>query len=227
MPIPNTSVAFSALAALLLASSACSRQDTAVRDTAGGEVILPSATVGRDSSGAPDRAAAAAAPAPVSPGGVATDSDYLAVVVARYGPPRDDDQAFLRMMADHHEGLIVIAAPVLDQAVSGGVTSDARALRAAQERELRDMLGLLQRKYGESYEPEVLPSNRLMVDSLGRATGAAFDTLFYRQVVAHHRQGLAMMDDYVPKLKDPQVKAMAEKMRAEHARQSDELEQKL
>src|SRR5262249_50785670 len=140
------------------------------------------------------------------------DSDHVSTTNARYGEPKDADQAFLRMMADHHEGLIVMTAPVLDQAVSPQVVADAKTVRAQQESDQRELLSMLRSKYGESYEPTVMTSNRKMFDSLGRATGAAFDTLFYREVVAHQQEGLGMIDRALPRLHDTKVKALAERM---------------
>jgi uncharacterized protein (DUF305 family) len=213
-------VAVPALAAALVVGAGCSRQDQAVIDTATGDV-----TVTGSDSGA---SAAAATRTPVSTErGIAADSEHFEAVEARFGPAKNVDHTFLRMMADHHQGLIAMTAPVLDQAVNEATTADARRLHDKQQRELREMLTMLSNKFGEQYEPSVLPSNRAMIDSLGRATGAAYDTLFYRQVIAHHQQGLEMMGKYLPDLEDAKLKAMAEKMRAEHARETDELEKKL
>jgi hypothetical protein len=212
-------VTLPALAAALAVGAGCSRNDGTVRDTATGDV-----TVTPNDSAA---AAAAATRTASSDEGLAADSEHITAVETRFGPAKDADHAFLRMMADHHEGLIAMTAPVLDQAVNATTQSDARRFHDKQQRELRDMLAMIANKYGESYEPSILPSNRRMLDSLGRATGAAYDTLFYRQVIAHHQQGLEMMGKYLPDLQDAKLKAMAERMRAEHVRETAELEQKI
>lgn len=212
----NTYLTLSVLAGALFVGAGCSRHEESAYDTATGDVSVT-----------PGDSSAAAATAASMTGGSVADSEYLSAAEARFGPAKDADHAFLRMMADHHEGLVAMTAPVLDQAVNQNTKSDAQRFHEKQQHELREILSVIERKYDDSYEPSILPSNRLMLDSLSRATGMAYDTLFYRQVIAHHQQGLELIGKYLPELQDPQIRRLAEKMRAEHVRETAELEQKI
>jgi uncharacterized protein (DUF305 family) len=57
-------------------------------------------------------------------------------------------------------------------------------------------------------------------------SGAAYDRDFYRDVVTHHRQAIQMIDQFLPRLKNPQVRQMAEQMRRDQTRELSEFERK-
>ena len=139
--------------------------------------------------------------------------------------PRDSNQAFLRMMSDHHEGLVVIADSAGTRAQNSTTRSDAERLEAKQRREQQEMLAMLRGQHQDSITPMVIPSNRAMLDSILSATGPALDPTFYRQVVHHHREGIAMTEPMMPHLTGD-VRQMADRMVAEQRREIDEFERK-
>jgi uncharacterized protein (DUF305 family) len=173
---------------------------------------------GADSAAAGDSAGAMA--------GMQHDSGMAGMAGAESRPAaRDSNQSFLRMMSDHHEGLIAMADSADDRAQGATAKADARKLLQKQKEEQSRMMGMLRRQYGDSITPMIMPSNRAMLDSTVRATGAALDPTFYRQVIHHHREGMGMIDRYMPTLSG-EVKRMAEQMSGEQAREITEFERK-
>ena len=140
--------------------------------------------------------------------------------------PRDSNQAFLRMNSDHHQGLIQLADTALAHATRAATKADAHKLRDKQASEQRMMLGMLRRQDNDTITPMVLPSNQAYLDTLSHASGATVDPTFYRLVVAHHREGIAMIDRMLPSLTG-QVRAMALKGRAEQQREIPEMQRKM
>ena len=140
---------------------------------------------------------------------------------------RDSTRAFLRMMVDHHQGLIAMGDSARGRATRATTKADAHKLRDEQAAEQRRMGTMLRRTYGvDSVQPAVIPSNQAMLDTLGRASGADYDRTFYRLVVAHHRQAIGMIDQALPHL-TPDMRRMAAGMRAKQQREIAQLERKL
>ncbi|HZO18546.1 MAG TPA: DUF305 domain-containing protein [Gemmatimonadaceae bacterium] len=186
--------------ALAFGLVACGRSGSDVAtDTAAGTLAGDSHVAGMDHSmmGAPDRPA-----------------------------PRDADQEFLRMMSDHHEGLIEMASAAVTGGSSSEIKADARRLKETQEREQKQMMDMLRNAYGEELQPHMMPGNMAMHDSLQPHLGDAYDRTFYEMVVKHHREGIRMMDDFGPRVRRPEVKRMLEEMRANQLRDIGDLEEK-
>ena len=141
---------------------------------------------------------------------------------------RDSSAAFLRMFVSHHEGLIRMTDDSLRaKAARAGTKADARKLHTEQEREQRQMQAMLRRMAGDTAQHTVMPSNQAMLDTLGRtAAGPEFDRTFYRLVVAHHREGVAMLDKMLPHL-TADVRRMATRMRATQRKEITEFEGKM
>ena len=77
------------------------------------------------------------------------------------------DQDFLRLMSDHHKGLIAIARAAKDSKVATeGVRADARNLDAAQAAEIDTMVTMLETTFKDPYQPKVTPDNKTMADAL-------------------------------------------------------------
>jgi len=139
----------------------------------------------------------------------------------------DPDRDFLRMMSDHHKGLIAMVHPTLDKKENLAITGDAAKMDKKQDAELDKMITMLDQQYKDSYTPSVMPDNQRMVDELKDKSGADYSRTFLKNVIAHHQQAIQMVDEYLPKAKNPQVKAMAEKMKSDQAKEITELQRKL
>lgn len=143
------------------------------------------------------------------------------------GMTNDPDRDFLRMMSDHHKGLILMAHETLERTDKLGVKAEAKALDEKQDRELDQMVTMLEQHYHDPYTPHVSPDNQAMVDSLTPLSGAAYDHAFRQNVITHHRQGIQMIDQFLPKLKNTSLKAMAEKMKADHTKEIAQFQREL
>ena len=137
------------------------------------------------------------------------------------------DQDFLRMMSDHHKGLIAMAhLSAEEKKGSATAQADAKKLDKKQDAELDTMSTMLERQFKDQYDPKVMPSNQAMVDQLKPQSGAAFDRQFYQNVVMHHQQAIKMIDEFTPKMKDAKIKQMAQRMKEDQQREIQEFQQK-
>jgi uncharacterized protein (DUF305 family) len=139
---------------------------------------------------------------------------------------RDADQEFLRKMSDHHEGLVQMMAPAMQKATSATAKEDATKLHHKQQSEQQQMLGMLRQQYQDSHAPTVMPSNRAMNEDLQRQSGSAYDRQMYQHVIMHHREGMQMIDQFLPRLTKPEVRQMAQKMKEDQTREIAEFERK-
>ena len=158
--------------------------------------------------------------------GMAHDSG-MGGMAGMAGMTGDADRDFLRMMSDHHKGLIAMAHETLEKQGQVGVKEEARALDRKQDEELDRMSTMLRQYYQDSYEPKVMPDNQAMVEQLERQSGAAYDRTFRENVIKHHEQAIQMIDQYLSKAKRAEVRAMAEKMKADQTREIAQLRREL
>ncbi len=129
------------------------------------------------------------------------------------------DQEFLRVMSDHHQGLIALVHPTMEgNTATPAARAAARTLDKVQDAELDTMVTILETRFKDPYGPTVTPDNKALAERLARQTGAAYDRTFYQDVIAHHREAIDLIDQYLPKLTRPDLKAMAQRMRAEDTR---------
>jgi len=174
------------------------------------------------SPGPADRAADTTAAAPASPSAAAAHD------MAGMTMTGNADHDFLRMMSSHHKGLIALVHESMLKGGRGTPRSqeDAQILDARQDRELEQMISMLQALFRDSTQPAVTPDDQATLDSVLRIPGADYAPAFYRTVVEHHRLGVTMIDDYLPKAGQPDVKALAERMREEHLAEIKQFERK-
>ena len=169
-------------------------------------------------------------------GGMASDTDTVATgadngaIAAGDGqqsPPQDADHEFLRMMSDHHEGLEVMGADAMSRAVDDSVQSAAHQLHTKQAAQQDTMVAMIQRMYNEQHAPSIMPKNAAQADSLRQMTGNEVDRYFLRTTITHHEEGVGMIDRFLPRFTKPDVRQMAEQMRAEQQQEVQELQRKL
>ena len=159
-----------------------------------------------------------------------TDSTIVSMDTASAGmamtAAQDADQEFLREMTNHHQSLLLMAG---DAAQKGGaeVKTMAQTLNQKQTAETQEMLAILQRDYNDSHQPMVMPTDQPMVDSLSQKSGADYDMAFQMNVVEHHRMGIGMVDQYLPRLTKPEIRTMAEKMKADQTKEIADIEAKM
>ena len=185
-------------------------------------VLLGACGGGSESASTDSASGAAATPTDTSPSGMAGMSHDM-----NRPPAKDADHEFLRMMSDHHEGLIAMASPAMTKASRQTTQGDAHKLHTKQEEEQKRMVAMIQSSYGESYTPKIIPQHQAMNDSLQAKSGAAYDSTFYADVVKHHQEGIQMIDRFLPQLTNAEVRQMVEKMRTEQTREIEEFQRKM
>lgn len=139
----------------------------------------------------------------------------------------DADHDFLRMMSDHHKGMILMAHETIESQEKFSVKPIATRIDNAQDAELDKMSTMLEKDFKDPYEPKVTSSNQMMADELKGKTGAVYDQTFLKNVIAHHEEAIKMIDDYLPKSKNATVKSMAETMKAMQSKEIVEFRAKL
>jgi uncharacterized protein (DUF305 family) len=148
--------------------------------------------------------------------------------VASATTPADStgDQAFLRTMVNHQEGLIQLASTAMTKATKSSTKGDAREVHTAQVSEQKQLMTQLKKLSGDSVTPTVMPENQAANQSLQTHSGPTFDQEFYRGVVAYYREAITMLDEAMPRLSKPEVKRLAQKMKSESQKDIAEFEKK-
>jgi uncharacterized protein (DUF305 family) len=195
--LPSAVRPFAVTIAIVLAfAGACSKGGDK-GDTA---VAAPIAT--------PTSTAAATAPMPAMAGG-----QGMANMTG------DADHDFLRMMSDHHKGLIQLVHMTQGRKGVGSAAADAAKLDAAQDKELDHMVTMLEKDFKDPYARKVMPEHQAMADSLKAMSGKEYERTFYQDIIKHHQEAIKMIDDYLPKAKNLMIKQMAEKMKADQTKE--------
>lgn len=127
------------------------------------------------------------------------------------------DQEFLRMMSDHHLGILLMAHEAEKKGVT--VKAEAKKIDTAQDAELNKMVALLETAFDDKYTPKVTSENQAMAEALKQKSGAAYDTAFRENAIKHHQEALQMIDGFLPKLTRPDLKQMAQKMKGDQTRE--------
>lgn len=201
IPPRNISGATLLLAATLL--SACSKADNAGTDTSQTAVTnVPATTADTGMAG----------------------MDHSAMQTT---PAKDADQEFLRMMVDHHQGLIEMGDTALAKNPSEHIRMDVREMGQKQRAEQKQMIGMLKSDYSEDKMPMVMPSNASMISEVASKSGADLEKTFRENVIKHHEEALKMIDDYLPKAVKPTLKSMATKMKSDQQKEIAELKKEL
>lgn len=130
-------------------------------------------------------------------------------------PQGEGDRAFLEQMSDHHAGLVQMAYVTRGKVSEPETRKDADMLHQKQQVEQDSMVAMLKRDFNETYVPKVMPQHQVLVDSLGKLRGRALAKGFYDMTVQHHQEAVAMIDHFLPSLRNAGVKAMAERMKAD------------
>lgn len=137
------------------------------------------------------------------------------------------DQDFLRMMSDHHKGLILLAHMTKDRKEGGAAVADATKLDATQDVELDQMVTMLEKDFKDAYSPKVLPAHQAMAEALKSKTGKVYDRTFYQNIIQHHQEAIKMVDGYLPNSRNAMLKQMAEKMKADQSKEIADFQKKV
>ncbi len=139
----------------------------------------------------------------------------------------DADQDFLRMMSDHHKGMIAMAHMTKERNDVGTAAADAKKLDAGQDKELDRMVTMLEKDFKDAYKPKVMPDNQEMADQMKSKNGTAYERAFYENTITHHQAAVKMVEEYLPKGKSAAIKQMAEKIKADQTKEIAEFQKKI
>ena len=142
-------------------------------------------------------------------------------------PANDADQEFVRMMVDHHHGLIVMSDTAIARNPSPPVRQEATTMKQKQAAELKTMLDMLKSDYGEDKMAMVLPSNTQMIAEVATKSGSDVDRTFREKVIAHHEEAIKMISDYEPRFTKPAVRSMAAKIKSDQQKEIAKLRSEL
>jgi uncharacterized protein (DUF305 family) len=140
---------------------------------------------------------------------------------------QDPNQQFLRMMVDHHQGLIVMAEQAMSRGSTEAVKAEAREMHTKQAGEQGQMRTMLRTQHSDDHAPTVMPQHQGMIDSLAVKQGTDYDMAFRMNVIQHHREGIQMTDQHMPHLTQPDLRSMAERMKADQQADIQKLESEM
>ena len=127
----------------------------------------------------------------------------------------DPDQDFLRRMSDHHKDLLRITHAVLESNSSAAADPVLRRFEDAHDHELDTLLALLRSMYNDSYLPQNDPQNDYVV-AMMRGPQTDYVGIFVGAALKSEQSAVRLVNDYLPKAKNPKVRAFAQGlMRAE------------
>ena len=160
-------------------------------------------------------------------GAMSKDSGGMGSMPGMGSSTGDPDHDFLRLMSDHHKGLILMVHETIETKDKVGVKPLASRMDKEQDTELDAMMSTLEKTYKDAYAPKVMAEHQSMADQLKGKSGADFDRTFLSNVTRHHEEAIKMIDQYLPTARQPAVKKMAERMKAAQTREITEMNARL
>ncbi|HVS60887.1 MAG TPA: DUF305 domain-containing protein [Gemmatimonadaceae bacterium] len=129
----------------------------------------------------------------------------------------DPDHDFLRHMSDHHTGLIVLTHAAIESNRSPSFQPAIRKLEDDHDHELDIILSMLRRIYKDEYLPGAPRECNFMAQTL--RAGTSDSTTFFRSALKIEEQALQIINDYLPKATNAQVRRLAEELRRDEPRE--------
>ena len=129
----------------------------------------------------------------------------------------DPDHDFLRRMSDHHTGLMVVIHAAFESNRSSSLQPAIRKIEDEHDAELDTMLSMLRRIYKDAYVPSAGRDYTRVAQTLRGGTG---DTMtFFRTALKTEEKALQMINEYLPKARNAQVKRFADQLRLDEPRE--------
>lgn len=156
---------------------------------------------------------------------VMTEAQHDSMMKAMASMPADVQ--FMGMMTSHHEGMIAMGAQAMDKASDDSVKTAAHNMHTKQQMERDEMLRMMSQMGMAQHKPMMMGKNKAQLDSLTARAGKDYDRYFLETTIAHHQEGIGMIDEFLPKMKDAKTKQLAERMKSEQQKEIRELQGKL
>lgn len=143
-----------------------------------------------------------------------------------------DEKAFLQMMVAHHQMAVDMAEAELEMGKDPKVRALARRIEGAQQREIRQMRAMYEKRYGTELPP-LDEDDASMMGMMGMAGmtaeavgGAANpDQAFLRMMIPHHAGAILMADMVLNDGPDDDVEALANAIIEEQAAEIAEMQE--
>lgn len=180
-----------------------------------------------DSTGATAASAATSASDSGAMGNMAGMSGMADMPGMAHNMTGDADHDFLRMMSDHDRGMILMAHHAIESKDKLAVKAVAKKIDTDQDKELDDMVTMLEKDFKDPYAPTLLPEHQAMADELAKKSGAEYDRAFLQNAVTHHAEAVKLIDAYLPTAKNSTVRTMAESMKTKLTKEIAELRAKM
>jgi len=152
-----------------------------------------------------------------------------AILSAQHQMKEMSDADFVHMMTKHHQGGIEMSKLEESTGSSSAVKALASKIRQGQEREVVEMASWTKRHGGtpsadaKTHDAMMQKEHQATMAKLNAASGNALDGLFASEMAKHHEMAIQMIDTAA--LKDPELRKMAEKMKAGQTAELKELKQ--
>lgn len=137
---------------------------------------------------------------------------------ARARAAADPDRYFLRWMIDHHAELGYLAHQALRHPDSLTIRDEAYRADRTLDAETTEMRALLRGAYGDTIPPAIRKEHVAMVTPFSELAGERYSSAFRAFLLTHHREAARMTDSLLPRLARPQVRALAQRLKAARAR---------
>jgi uncharacterized protein (DUF305 family) len=119
-------------------------------------------------------------------------------------------------MSDHHKDLIRMTHAAIESNRDASLQPAIRKLEEDHDHELDDMLALLRTLYKDAYVPQSNPANDFTTEIL-RTPGTEYTKVFLAAAVKSEQEAVGILNDYLPKAKNREVRNFARKLRSEEA----------
>lgn len=136
----------------------------------------------RPAPAAPDLAAPPVAS--LAAGAAASDAPAPSTAQAKY------EIDFMTDMIDHHQMAIMMAELCLQKAVHEELRTLCQNIIATQREEITRMQTWLRSWYGITYQPEMKPGDRRMMEKMAALSGAEFEIEFMEMMIKHHSKAV-------------------------------------
>lgn len=126
---------------------------------------------------------------------------------------RTPDQRLVEELANLNRGVALLAHETMHRAGTFPSKADAQAVDKEHDDEM-DHLSAALKMLNDSYAPRASHADSATATALRTQSGAAYDRAFRSDVVSLDRRAIEAIDHYLPQLTNPQIKTLAQRMRA-------------
>lgn len=161
--------------------------------------------------------------------------DHGAMGHSMAGESSYSDVAFLDQMTMHHRMAVDMARDAVAKASSPEVRRMAQQMVSDQEGEIAQMQAWRQQWFpGEAAPDTAMSADDMAAMGMGmdmtmldRATGAAYDRMFYEHMIPHHAGAITMAAEAQARSERPEVRALAEQIIAAQAAEIGEMQRRI